>query len=166
MRSADAARTPLLLAGALALGLAVQVLLPAPPLPADALQPLRPALAPPRFAGLAQGFPAYAAIAERPLFTPRRSAARGADADVAPEAALSLLGVAAGGGRAAAVIRASGATYVAGAGEAVLGWRVVAIGSESAVVSRNGVSRTLRIGGNAAGADPASKPQLQPQPQQ
>ena len=142
--------TPALLAGALVLGLVIQLALPqASPL-ADLSSVGRSA----RAVGLpthGTGFrvaaaPSYLAILNRPLFSPSRSGAA-AVADVAPVGALALLGVASDGGRASATLSTvGGAPRSLRLGEAIEGWRLSEVGRYHAILSRGGVVQVLKVG--------------------
>ena len=163
---------PVLLAGALMLGLGVQAILP-PPAPsgvstahpwverASAVRAASVAPAPPPI-------PAYPATSDRPLFVSSRSAVMNGTAQGAASGALSLLGVAASGARAAAVLRDSaGQVRAVSLGDAVDGWRLAAVGAEGAVLRRGEVVQTLRVGAPASPVGvsapvPAAGPQAVP----
>jgi hypothetical protein len=145
---------PALLAGALVLGLGIQVALPQPsPLadvaPAGASRsPLSAGRDPSRGveARLAIA-PAYPAILDRPLFSPGRSQASAVVGDVAPPGALALLGVASDGGRASATLVApGGAPRSLRLGEAIQGWRLSGVGRDHALLSRGLAVQVLKVG--------------------
>ncbi len=144
--------TPALLAGALVLGLVIQLALPqASPLAdlspdvGDGRAAVRLAAkgAEPRLAVA----PTYPAILGRPLFTPSRSGSTAVAADVAPLGALALLGVASDGGRASATLTtAGGSPRSLRLGEALQGWRLSGVGRDHAILSRGGVVQVLKVG--------------------
>ncbi|WP_174300546.1 hypothetical protein [Caulobacter sp. S45] len=145
IRSAEFDPTPVLLAAALAIGVAVQVLLPGAPSSTTSLHPLRLGRAGRIMP--APALPAYPAIAARPLFTPGRAAQASVTPDVAPAGSFSLLGAASSGRGASAVLRSQDAgVHVVGLGESLLGWRLVAVTHDGAVVSRGGATQLLRVG--------------------
>ena len=153
-RRAELDPTPALLAGALVLGLVIQLALPqASPL-ADP-SPAGPVVRPRAPVGSRQpgagsrvlAAPRYPAILDRSLFSPSRSGAAAVAADVAPVGALALLGVASDGGRASATLAAAGgAPRSLRLGEAIEGWRLSEVGRDHAILSRGGVVQVLKVG--------------------
>ena len=152
--------TPALLAGALVLGLVIQLALPEAS-PLAAMSPAgsggRPADAVRRAAKEAgprpAAAPSYPAILDRPLFSPSRSGAVAIAGDVAPLGALALLGVASDGGRASATLASAGAPPRSlRLGEAIQGWRLSGVGRDHAILSRGGVVQVLKVGAPAHAA--------------
>ena len=161
----------MLLAGALALGLAIQLALPQ----ASPLAEVAPGgsirASPMTGRGLPGGeqvhpssAPAYPAILDRPLFSPGRSETAAAAGDIAPLGALALLGVASDGGRASATLAvAGGPPGSLRLGETIQGWRLSGVERDHAILSRGGVVQVLKVGAPAqapvsAPATPAAAP--------
>ncbi len=151
---------PPVLAAALGLGLAIQLLLPPSPLP------IAPPLHPVRLAAPVAAAPAtpsaYPAILARPLFSPTRSGVALAG-PAAPAGAFALLGVALDGRRAIASFRdTSGGVVTVRKGESLQGWRLDAVGRDRAVLRLGAVTQTLQVGvtpaPGAAGLAPAQGP--------
>lgn len=149
--------TPLAVAALLALGLIAQSVLPwateLPPPPPPARG--RPAVEAPTVGPLAQSVD----IQRRTMFAPSRTflpAVPGASGTVAggpagagsdPVAGLTLIGSARTRNVALGLFRDSaGRTRSLRVGESYEGWRLVAVNEASAVLSRAGLSRTLRLG--------------------
>lgn len=111
---------------------------------------------------------AYAAILERPLFSPSRrpvGAASSPSATSSPSG-LALLGVVAGAGRAIALIRTgegAPATKVE-AGQEVAGWQVTALASTQVVLERQGNRLQLELPFKAAAPAPAPALDVAPEP--
>ncbi len=146
--------TTALLAGALVLGLVIQLALPQ----VSPLADLSPATSGGRQARAVRlqtdgagprivAAPGYPAILNRPLFSPSRSGTATVAADVAPVGALALLGVASDGGRASATFAAvGGAPRSLRLGEAMQGWRLSGVGRDHAILSRGEVLQVLKVG--------------------
>ena len=132
-------------------GLAVQLAWPAPQStdPAAAARRAAPP-APPPSAVLPLDYPQVLA---RPIFTPTRGAAADAGGDSA-SASLSdytLSGVARVGGGSLAVFRgAAGDVKSLRLGQALVGWRLVAVKPDSVVLQQGEVTREVRVAASAA----------------
>ena len=170
LRRIDLDSTPMLLAGALVLGLVIQLALPqASPLADVAPGSIRPLIdAGSRPLGDMQVrpavAPAFTAILDRPLFSPSRSGTAAVAGDIAPLGALALLGVASDGGRASATLVAPGGPPRSlRLGETIQGWRLSGVGRDHALLSRGGLVQVIEVGAPAqapvgAPATPAAAP--------
>lgn len=149
MRLTEIDAAPALLSAALALGLLVQALAPPPPAaPATAVlaSPHRGRARPPAVAEPAT-IPPYAVILARPLFSPSRSASGAAAPDAAPAGTFALVGLATEGSAASAAIRTpSGLVHSLRLGEALEGWKLVAVGADRAVLRQGDAVQSIRLG--------------------
>lgn len=156
--AADAAPLPAGLTLVLLLALAAQIALPIEAeLPEAELGPPR---APAARAVTLAPVAVYPQLARRNPFAPggarASSAADGAD--------LTLLGLARSGRGASAVVSSNGRTASLTPGEAIGGWRLIAVGRNSALLAGPQGRRTLRVGESLAPvAPPASTPSEQPE---
>ncbi|MDT7933695.1 MAG: hypothetical protein RQ833_03710 [Sphingomonadaceae bacterium] len=151
---------PALGAAAALIALVIQLALPGetplPPAPPVRSGRVRVAVAQPALPPVAVGVD----IVRGTAFAPTRSVAPGAGAQpgaaARPAQAITLLGSARAGARAVAVFRdETGASVTTPVGGRVSGWRLIALGRDSAVVIRDGERRVLRLGvplGAATGA--------------
>jgi hypothetical protein len=96
----------------------------------------------------------YSQILARPLFNPARGAAGAAGAEQAASTSLSdytLVGLAMVGGRGEAVFRGpAGEVLSLRTGEALLGWRIVAISPAGAVLGQGDIRRMVPVSTSAA----------------
>jgi hypothetical protein len=119
----------------------------------------------------------YAAILERPLFSPTRRPASQSSASAAPAQSsnLALLGIAAGAGRTIALIRTEtdAPAIKAQAGDEVAGWQLVTIAASAVTLERQGgqqLSLELPFKAPAPavapviGATQPQEPELEPDP--
>ena len=163
MRTAETDFTPFVLAAVLLLGLLVQALFHATPLPDAPITRQRVeragALAIPAVADL----PADSAILQYPLFSMAQPNG-GATSDVAPPGSFSLLGLVKDGAQGSVVIRTGDAAiHAVKLGQEVLGWRLTAVGAGRATLLRGGVSQTLVLGAPPQATQPqATSPQIGP----
>ena len=141
---------PLSIGALLVLTLVVQI---ARPTPTPAARDAGPA---PRFGLMATpaATPDYPQILARPLFNPARGVAGAAAAGEAASTSLSdytLVGVVSIGGRGEAILRGpAGEVVNLHAGEALLGWRIAAIGQGGVVLQQGDVRRTVTVSSPAA----------------
>jgi hypothetical protein len=141
---------------ALVIQLALPWETPLPPAPPVRSAAARVAVAQPALPPVAVGVD----ISRGTVFAPTRSVALSAGtqpgAAARPAQSLTLLGSARAGARALAVFRdETGASVTTPVGGRVSGWRLIALGRDSAVVIRDGERRVLRLGvplGAATGA--------------
>jgi hypothetical protein len=103
--------------------------------------------------------PDYPGILSRSLFTPARAGAAGAGADDPASTTLSdygLVGVAIVKGQGTAILRGpTGVVRALHEGDALLGWRLAAIGRDSIVLRQGDVSRVVPVSPAATSKIPA-----------
>jgi hypothetical protein len=139
-RPIDFVSTPALLVLLLSLGLIVQLALPIPaPIPPRPMRHTAPLLT----SLPLEPAPATPALLARPIFNPDRTGSpAGADAN-----AVTLVGIASTGARAAIVLRdGDGGDHVIQLGEAYGPWRLAQAADDGATFQRGGDSVTLRVG--------------------